>query len=59
MYVTVRAVKELIAMTHTLASIVPKARSWVLNVSKDAMHGRMAIQQQRKVVALHIVLIVE
>jgi len=40
-----RAAKELIAMTLTLASIVPKkARSWVLNVSEDVMHGRMAAQ---------------
>ena len=45
MFVREKAVKELIAMTHIVASIVPKkARIWVLNVSKDAMHGRMAIQ---------------
>jgi len=44
MFVREKVAKGLIAMTHTLASIVPMARSWVLNVSEDAMHGKMAVQ---------------
>ena len=59
MYAREKAVKELIAMTHTLASIVPKkARIWVLSVSKDAVRGRMVTRLRREVAELHSVLIV-
>lgn len=39
-----RAAKELIVLIRMGSFVPKKARSWVLNVYEDVMHGRMALQ---------------